>query len=221
MIGPLSSTQTISIGHSMTSGAQHEYEIYNKKLTEYYLAVGKVAYAWNILQEFLCLIFANAVYNTSATERQVTVASSAWYSQQNDRNQRRMLRAIIAAGAIEQWHITLPETAKDDILWLLSEADTLSVRRDEVIHSPVAMNHTIDQPDLTSLDLLGNPLALRLKGKHLMQEFSLLEWRVKQLTEYAKNIYFAICNSKRPWPQKRPSLSRELHRRMEKREEEV
>jgi hypothetical protein len=175
----------------------------------YYSQVGRVASAWNNLQLVLGWIFERTVDSPKNN-----ILRAIWHSQQSDRNQRRMLRAAIEAGAF-----SLPKSSKDDLLWLMKEADELSGRRDEAIHSPVALTNTrLGDPDeakLTSLWFTGNPLAVRLRDKELIYELSLSEWRAARLTEYARAIHSAIHVQSSSWPSERPKLNRELHRQLE------
>ncbi|PNE10463.1 MAG: hypothetical protein CR217_14110 [Beijerinckiaceae bacterium] len=109
-------------------------ETIKEKFSEYVAALGKVAHSWNFLQERLGQLFVRAI--PTAPHK---VLLAVWYSEQNDRAQRRMLRAAINSGAIDSWPSKLPTNAKDDILRLLEEADKLGLKRDQAIHTPCAI----------------------------------------------------------------------------------
>jgi hypothetical protein len=179
----------------------------------YHCQVGRVASAWNDLQMALGWIFERTVQSSGKN-----ILGAIWHSQQSDRNQRRMLRAAVEAGAFSEWPIQLPKKAESDILWLIKEADSLSGRRDEALHSPVAFANTqksdSETVKPTSLWAVGSPLAIRLRGKELMDELSLSEWRARRLAEYARAMWSSIHVPSSSWPSKRPELNRELHRQL-------
>lgn len=182
-------------------------------IESYHSQVGRVASEWNALQMTLGWIFERGVQSPKKN-----ILGAIWHSQQSDRNQRRMLRAAVEAGAFSDWPIPLPKNAENDILWLIKEADELSGRRDEALHSPVALTNTgkraSEEAQVISLWVTGNPLAVRLRGKKLIYELSLSEWRARRLTEYARAIWSAIHVQSSSWPNRRPELSRELHRQL-------
>lgn len=181
-----------------------------KQYLEYTTAVGKVAHAWNTFQERL-----GQLLTAILPETDFTVLLSIWYSAPNDRAQRRMLRAAIDAGAFETATKarSLPKTAKGDVIWMLDEADKLGQRRDQAVHAPAAIeiSPSVNGPQMTAAFFHGNPLAKQLQGKNIMYEFDLSVWRAETLTVYAMWIELSLRYA-RPWPERRPGLSRELHR---------
>jgi hypothetical protein len=185
-------------------------EIVEKKYAEYVSTLGRVAHSWNFLQEKLGQLFV-AVLPTAPTLAVLAI----WYSEPNDRAQRRMLRAAINASALKGWRPNgLPDSAEDDILWLLKEADELSGRRDEAIHTPAVLQTDHTGTEMAAAFYSGNPMAKRLEGKKLLEEFALSTWRAEQLSYYAQKIAYALTRQPSSWPDKRPSLSRELHRQL-------
>ncbi len=185
-------------------------DVIAQKFSEYVAALGKVAHAWNYLQERLGQLFV-AILPTSPHN----VLLAIWYSEPNDRAQRRMLRAAINAGALKLHGAAelLPQNANEDILWLLKEADDLSVRRDQAVHAPCMIATGAEGTEMAAAFFHGHPLADQLRGKKLLYEFDLSEWRAEALSRYAMQIENRLMrDGKIPWPDKRPSLSRELHR---------
>lgn len=179
----------------------------------YFTLIGHVVYQWNHLQERIGLIFSTIVAGRTPNLALSKILQSVWHSQQSDRNQRRMLRAAIQQNALFPWLDRIPSSAIDDLLWLLKQADELSGRRDEAIHAPIAA-HSVngEYKALIPLTFNGNQMALRLHGKDLLEELSLSKWRAEILSGYAIDILAALLFSDSPWPNKHPSLSRELHR---------
>src|SRR5271154_3327508 len=91
---------------------------------EYYLAVGKVARAWNTLHEFLGQLFVTVSGSDKVwTEAgAIKVALAIWYSVKSDRAQRDMLRAAFNANS-GRWE-KLPK-ALNDFNWLLDRCNEL------------------------------------------------------------------------------------------------
>ncbi len=186
-----------------------ENKIIKEKFDAYVAALGKVAYSWNYLQERL-----GQLYVATIPTAPNNVLLAVWYSEPNDRAQRRMLRAAVNANALVGWAQKLPESAKADILWLLKEADELSGRRDEAIHTPASVRTDAEGTEMAAAFYLGNPMATRLEGKKLLEEFALSKWRAEHLSIYTVQITGALTRHASSWPDKRPSLSRELHRQL-------
>ena len=95
----------------------------------YYDAVGKVVHAWNGLQEQLAILFCRV------TNMSNEMGLSIWHSMKSDRAQRQMLRAALRA-VDEDWEAKYPR-GRDDIAWLLSNADSIAEGRNNVIHAPL------------------------------------------------------------------------------------
>jgi len=181
--------------------------VVRERADQYVAALGRVAHSWNYLQERLGQLFTKV-----APTAPHNIMLAVWYSQQNDRNQRRMLRAAINAGAMSIYKDTIPTTAADDILWLLKEADELSGRRDQAIHAPACLTTDVNGTQMSAAYYFGNHIAYNLKDKNLIDEFDVSEWRADQLSKYIIQIVNTLDRGTQSWPQKRPSLSRELRR---------
>jgi hypothetical protein len=176
-------------------------QLFREKFVEYVSAVGRVAYAWNHLQESLGQIFAAVVPGSPHN-----VMLAIWYSEPNDRAQRRLLRAAVNAGALDRRPLPFPKHAADDILWLLERADNLGFRRDQTIHAPCSMITDAEGTEMAAAFYHGNPLAKQLKGKKLLTEFAFSEWRAEQLIFYSQQIYEGLLRG--TWPSSKPALDR-------------
>jgi hypothetical protein len=176
---------------------------------EYCSQVGLVAQSWNGLQESLGRLFASIL---SSVPPKVSLA--IWYSEPNDRAQRRLLRAAVNAGALDHTKHAqkLPPSAKDDLLWLLNEADKLGARRDQALHAPVTFDPNAEKMAIIAAYFQGNPLAEQLRDKDLVREFELSTRRVHLLTFFAMKFYGALEEQQIPWPDKPPSLSHAIPR---------
>jgi len=167
----------------------------------YALALGQVAYTWNYLQDQSGQLF---VVVTGMDDR---IALSVWYSSDNDRVQRNMLKAAIFASNKDRW---LPrfQTARDDMLWLVQCADALSDQRNNAIHAPttmVTMRAGREMVASISAYLNGHPRARRLWGKRLLTEFSWCAETADSLSAFTRQATLALRGGPMPWPDK-PAL---------------
>ena len=179
---------------------------------EYYLAVGKVARAWNRLHEYLGQLF---VIASGADWKQPWVALAIWYSVKSDRIQRDMLRAAVNAKS-GRWE-KLPK-ALDDLKWLLDRCDELAEHRNDAVHAPCSI-YIGSGPNGAEMGpayfAAANPRvknlsAKNLRGKQLIAEF---EWCEK----YAWTLIGFIQRLEKPitlpddgyrWPDRPPKPTR-------------
>jgi hypothetical protein len=167
----------------------------------YCLGVGKVAHAWNYLQENLGQLF---VFVTGGAP---AIMLSVWYSARSDQTQRNMLRAALLAIKDDRWQPRLP-TARDDLVWIVDEANALAEHRNNAIHMPGTLltgaDGTAIGPSIAAY-INGNPLARRVWGKQLLPEFDLSEKCAEALSRFTRHACVSLMDHELPWP-KRPSL---------------
>lgn len=159
----------------------------------YITAAGQVVHHWNQLQESLGKLFA-------AVTEKGSMALAIWYTPHSDRAQRDMLTAAIHETSDDKWS-RYSNTAKADILALVSEANSLADRRNDAIHAPVSL--AIDKRKLVPIPVYfrGNPRALKLKDKDIIKEFNACVERARTLNEYAEKLETAINFSAHyAWP---------------------
>lgn len=160
----------------------------------YVSALGRVAQSWNALQEALAFLF------SCVTEMDDSLARGIWYSTQNDRAQREMLRAAINVRA-DIWD--QPKRAAADLLWLINQANSVADQRNDAIHAPCSIMIGEKGLEVTPVYFYGNPRALKLQGKNLLEEFSWCEASADVLAIYAKYAATALSpHSSEPWPEK-------------------
>jgi hypothetical protein len=166
-----------------------------RHLKPYADEIGQVTLAWNGLHENLCILFWYAIGPGP-------VPLAIWNRLSSDRTQRDILKTAVEAGAFSRGRRGLTE----DILWLLSQTDTLAERRNVAIHAPLttltnaATGKTVVEP----ADFLGNKRAKNLKGKDIVRE---LEWcaeRAASLSYFAADVISTMNGSPESWPE-RPS----------------
>jgi hypothetical protein len=176
-----------------TDEAQRAYEAYA-------LAVGQVAYTWNFLQDKLGQLF------VAVTDINDRIALSIWYSSDNDRVQRGMLKAAIVASKDDRWLPRLPN-AKDDLIWVIERANAWANDRNNSIHAPTTMA-TIDSTMEMTASLAGyingHPRARNLWGKRLLIEFARCAAVAETLSDFADKAALALRDDTKPWPD-RPS----------------
>jgi hypothetical protein len=183
---------------------------------EYYLAVGKVARAWNTLHESLGQLFVTVSGSDKVwTEAgAIKVALAIWYSVKSDRAQRDMLRAAFNANS-GRWE-KLPK-ALDDFKWLLDRCDELAEQRNDAVHAPCSI-YIGSGPNGAEMGpayfAAGNPRAKNLeaknlKGKQLIAEFDWCERYAWTLIGFIQKLEKPMVLPDRyRWPDRPPKPTR-------------
>jgi hypothetical protein len=169
-----------------------------KKMIPYVMALGKVAHAWNYLQESLGQMFSTV---TGLEER---TGEAIWHSTANDRAQREMLRAAVRVSWDPKLTTELPK-AKEDIKWLLDKANSVAEQRNNAIHAPMSVAIGQNEIELFPVVYHGNPRAHKLIGKDILTEFEWYEKSAETLTRFARHVRAAIIDSGVSWPD-RPQM---------------
>jgi hypothetical protein len=169
------------------------------KMEPYVMALGKVAHAWNYLQEALGQLFCAV---TGLEE--MNIGTAIWHSTTNDRAQREMLRAAVNATSHKRLTADLPK-AKEDLIWLLNQADKVAEQRNNAIHAPMSVSISGREIELTPAFYYGNPRAHKLMGRDILTEFAWYEHCADTLTLFAREARQAIGRASAPWPG-RPQL---------------
>lgn len=165
----------------------------NSSFEPYANAVGKVAHSWNALQEELAYLF------SCVTEMDDSMSRAIWYSTQNDRAQREMLRAALSVRA-EFWEH--PQQVAKDIVWLIDRANALADQRNDAIHAPCSIMLGDDGFEVTPAYFYGNPRAQKLRDKDLLEEFAWCEASAEALTLYAKYAATVLSRGHGAWPER-------------------
>jgi hypothetical protein len=167
---------------------------FERKFKPYAIEIGLVVHSWNRLQEVLGRIF------WGVTRMDGMISARIWYSQNDDRAQRRLLASAIE-GARQIRTIT-PELACE-ITWILEKCNTLAGRRNATIHSPFAFDPA--SQTFGGAHHFGNPNAAKLKGKDLIKEFRWYRSWADELADYGERVDFAVRDPGTPLPD-RPRL---------------
>jgi hypothetical protein len=176
---------------------------------EYYLAIGKVARAWNTLHEYLGQLFVTA---SGADWTQPWVAQAIWYSVKSDRAQRDMLRAAVNAKS-GRWE-KLPK-ALDDLKWLLDRCEELAEHRNDAVHAPcsIYLGHWGAQMGpayfAAANPRVKNLSAKKLMGKQLIAEFDWCERYAWTLIGFIQKLEKPLASpTDFPWPDRPPKPTR-------------
>lgn len=177
--------------------SEEELDALDASLQPYFIALGKVAHAWNHLHEELGKVFC------SITGLDLSVGMNIWHSIKSDRSQREMLAgAITAVASDEDWVAVRPQ-AVVGVRWLLKKIDKIASKRNSAIHAPCFPTLGPDHFEIKPLTFFSNRLALRLAGKDILKEFSLYEEAADTLRQHTKVVRYAI-DAKTAWPDRPP-----------------
>ncbi len=181
---------------------EQEIEAAEQALEPYKLALGKVAHAWNHMQEQLGRLFC-MVANLDDL-----MGMSIWHALKSDRSQRDiLLSAAIAADRDPDWNKDFPK-AKADIKWLLQKVNALTDGRNSAIHAPI-FSTAVGEAEIRPFVFYGNPNAARLLGKDILAEFDWQERYFSAVRSHAAAMTNPLLarrfSEMWPWPD-RPLL---------------
>jgi hypothetical protein len=158
------------------------------------MEIGKLNRASNMLHEHLGNLFARIVNNDN-----INIPLAVWYSTPSDRTQREMLRAAVNAfGAL---NAKKRPTAKDDIKWLLTQCDQLADRRNDALHAPLEISISRKTIEILPHYYFGNPRALKLKDKNILDQVRWYRAMAETLRDYALSLWFHL-GQQDSWPQR-------------------
>jgi hypothetical protein len=168
--------------------------------TPYVTALGRVAHAWNHLQEHLAQLFCLVSGINDA------MGLAIWHALKSDRSQRDILEAAVnVASSDPDWIETTPH-AKADLLWLLKKANKVAEQRNNAIHAPCGLSIDEGEFEIIPETWYQNPRAGKLRGTDVLREFDWYEKSADTLMQFARAIYTALnhgaCD---PWPERPPS----------------
>lgn len=183
----------------------------------YAMAIGQLALAWNDLHEKLGLIFVTMfdeiIYPDpdDYDEDLKSVWASVWSSSTIDRLKREMLKSAISE--IEDLELLNFPKLKDDVVWVLNQADRLEDARNNAVHSPLlllAARGSIFEgmfPNVIPNPMLSNKRAVRLirSQRELLDEFRWCRDATLELRDFALRIKLALTVENYVWPD-RPRL---------------
>jgi hypothetical protein len=172
----------------------------------YATAIGRIALAWNDLNERLANLFWIVIGAVTGGQTQPAIA--IWNSANFDRPRREVLKAAASATPARAH---LPRLA-DDVKWLCDRTEEIENIRNDAIHSPLFLTSSsafvamgIPASAIMPNEVLKNTRAARLAGKNIMLEFVWCHASIITLRDYAAALGSALIAAGAPWPDK-PSL---------------
>lgn len=188
----------------MTDADTPKFAVHDPKIgDDHALAIGKIAIAWNLLQEHLGALFAGLFQSGD-----YTLALASWHSLVNDAAQREMLRAAAEVKLGPQ------SKAYKEINWVLEQIkQQIANQRNTGLHMPLMFYTNISQADsrtqILPLNLFGNRRAKAMQGKDLLKEFEHYEKQIRLLNNHVLAIGSNISRQRgghpEAWPE-RPQL---------------
>jgi len=171
-----------------------------------------LAIAWNVLQEGLCELFSCVTVERGCDPE---ISYAIWHSTPSDRSQRDMLRSAISA--VQSSDPLMPKLC-DDISWMLEKMNALTGRRNNALHAPlIAPRYSRDdhETQIEPLCRSGNPRALELANKPIVDEFKWYRDHLEKLSQFGDEILLAFYfrESGFAWPD-RPQLPSRGHYRI-------
>jgi hypothetical protein len=162
----------------------------------YALELGMLIFSWNRLQAALGQLFSDVLTGTK-----FNISQAAWNAITIDRLQRQMLLAAAIASP------SLQARAKDDIKWIVDRAEEFEDRRNNAIHAPFEF---VLEKDFRGYVLApawytGHPRAIKLRDKHLLNEFRWYGETAAVLANFARRVHYRFDDSGSSWP-RRPEL---------------
>jgi hypothetical protein len=168
----------------------------------YFTALGKVAHAWNHMQEELGDLFCRVTGISHST------GMTIWHSLRSDLAQREMLRAVVEHRALDdEWAEKHPH-AGATIVELIKGINAFSGKRNAAIHAPCNQVLGGDDLEIVAVSYFGNPNAQRLtetvvlKGADILTQFDWFERTADAYRRYVGEITYALGEPRVPWPDK-------------------
>ena len=193
-------------------------DFYDKAFETYALAIGFMIREWNDLQEQLRLLFSTIIALPNEE-----LSKAIWHAIPVDRFQRAMLRdtARIIFDPVGLRKTEAQQKADaallEEIEWIIEKADSTGRLRDDAAHAPLSLLLDWEENwEGGTLDFVakafiahqhgGHPIAVKLKGKELIAEFTYYRERMLALRKYTQEIDLYLSHG-REWtfPQ-RPTL---------------
>lgn len=195
----------------------------------YVQAIGQLVLAWNDLHEKLGFLFVTLLdlnrVNAEAADDEIEIErwSGIWASAAYDRPKRSMLQGVLSENL--QGDLKNLPMFKEDILWILKEADKIEEIRNNAVHVPLVWmgNHPVMRELVLGLDLeivpnvrlghkRGASIAKRDIRSGLLREYRWAREACLVLRDFTQQMRVAVTwhspdepPEPSPWPH-RPSL---------------
>jgi hypothetical protein len=176
-----------------TLPSQADINAIEKTLQPYFMALGKVAHAWNHLHEELGKLFC------AVTELDYSIGMAIWHSLKSDKGQRDILDGATRAAARSNDWVQMHPSAESGVLYITKKVQSLSDKRNDAIHAPCHALPGLDEFEITPIPFWQNPRAKNLRGKDILKEFEWYERIADVLRNHASDCCYAL-SAQTPWP---------------------
>ena len=183
----------------MSAGEKPKF--YGQELRDAHaLAIGKIVMAWNEYHETL-----GEIYAEICGRDKWSASLDDWHSVRNDVGQRSKLLKAAESGLQANAH------ALEAINWIIETTDEiLREQRNIGVHMPL-MSFTDEKGthQILPLTVFGNPRALNMVGRDLLEDYAHFERQIRAMFGYAMAIQFNLSPVRQgpeQWPDK-PTLS--------------
>lgn len=175
--------------------SQAEIEAADRALQPYFLALGRVAHAWNHLHEELGKVFC------AVTGLEVHIGMAIWNSLKNDRSQRDTLESAIYSASSDTDWVMQHHGASEGVLYLINQVNDLATKRNDAIRAPCDVPPTGDF-EIIPITLFQNQRARSLRGQDILTEFQWYEATANVLRQHAHDVRLALDGRFASWPEK-------------------
>jgi hypothetical protein len=199
----LNLSSSFTLGRAMARfPTKEEVSAYSHTLDAYCKALGKVAHAWNHMQEGLGQLFCDV----AGLER--SIGMTIWHSLKSDLAQRQMLEAMVAHRAgDDDWAKHHPKAEKA-ITNLINDINSFSSKRNAAVHAPCNPVLGGDDLEIVAVTFFGNPNAKKLsdavvlKEQQILDQFEWFERTAETYRRYIRDLVYALSEPRVPWPDK-------------------
>jgi hypothetical protein len=182
--------------------SDEEINVYAVTLDTYCTALGKVAHAWNHMQEELGKLFC------LLCDMNLSLGMTIWHSLRSDLAQRQMLRAVVEFRGSDDGWVELHPEAKETIVALVNGINEFSNKRNAAIHAPCRPVLGGDDLEIIAVSFFGNPNAQKLdeqvlNGHDILVQFDWFERTAEAYRDHIMDVEAALTEPRLPWPGKR------------------
>jgi hypothetical protein len=171
----------------------------------YAIAMGELALAWNGLHDTLGRLFWTVLGRVNYAPLNI------WYSSKVDRAQRDMLQAAIDARYANK---LAPQKPREEIEWILKEANKIEDLRNDALHSPLILLGTKQKSRVIPSHHFGHARAAKLNKLDMLREFRWFRGTATALRDYAGRIEYALDHPENAWPDRPRLPSRGAHKKL-------
>ncbi len=177
----------------------------------FFAEIGEAVHRWNALHENLGSLFSAIMQPKLPHPR---VAHAIWYELANDRVQRQVLKS---AALTKYWKEGLPQhdRIRGEVKWLISEIDSLSDKRNDLVHAPLTvksqyriqagLSFQLESRYVQPSDWYGHGRAKKLVakglvGSQLRARYKLTSHWAHELGSFAAKLADHLNGLTKTWP---------------------